>query len=360
MERIQEWARNNKLTAIGLATAGIVIAALGWYFLYWVRTPSYSLGLIRDAVKQHDLAAFQKHVDTEKFIGSLYDDGMAYKMDADGMNNPLVQAMVQAFKPTAVSLLKTEIEESVQGIKKNSESADENEQRTKNLSKQTGLQDAFFDKIDKTVVEGNAATVTLVLRDKKLEKDFKVDIAMTKLEDGSWQAIRFANFKNYLVEHDKVKKEKLEELNQPIREKIKNLISIKDTHPPVSVSSKTNFGWTEKASKVRMEIFIASPSDVSKFTYLLQVTDGTGNILMTDSQEVTETMNNQKNYSLDLIHKLNPFIEKDKEIDSLVASGKEIKSNLEILSVTNAEGTTALLTEIPEKDLPARKEDSLK
>ena len=40
----------------------IVAIALGWYFLYFTKTPVYSLNLAREAVEKHDVNAFKKHV----------------------------------------------------------------------------------------------------------------------------------------------------------------------------------------------------------------------------------------------------------------------------------------------------------
>ena len=68
----------------------IVAIALGWYFLYFTKTPVYSLNLAREAVEKHDLNAFKKHVDVDSIIGSGYDDVVAMQLeDPEIKNNPL-------------------------------------------------------------------------------------------------------------------------------------------------------------------------------------------------------------------------------------------------------------------------------
>ena len=42
------------------ALVAVVAIILGWYFLYFTKTPVYSLNLAREAVEKHDVKCFQK------------------------------------------------------------------------------------------------------------------------------------------------------------------------------------------------------------------------------------------------------------------------------------------------------------
>ena len=81
----------------------IVAIALGWYFLYFTKTPVYSLNLAREAVEKHDVNAFKKHVDVDSIIGSGYDDVVAMQLeDPEIKDNPLkglAEVMFQGLKP---------------------------------------------------------------------------------------------------------------------------------------------------------------------------------------------------------------------------------------------------------------------
>ena len=72
------------------ALVAVVAIVVGWYFLYFTKTPVYSLNLAREAVEKHDVNAFKKHVDVDSIIGSGYDDVVAMQLeDPEIKDNPL-------------------------------------------------------------------------------------------------------------------------------------------------------------------------------------------------------------------------------------------------------------------------------
>jgi hypothetical protein len=53
--------KRKRMTKLGIL-AVIIGAILGWYFLYYTKTPSYAVKLIQKSINQHDVVTFQKHV----------------------------------------------------------------------------------------------------------------------------------------------------------------------------------------------------------------------------------------------------------------------------------------------------------
>lgn len=52
--------QKNRKVLIGLsAVLVILIGALLFYFLYWIKTPAYSLGLVQKSIEKHDLPTFK-------------------------------------------------------------------------------------------------------------------------------------------------------------------------------------------------------------------------------------------------------------------------------------------------------------
>ena len=45
---------------IGLGIVIAILCAIAFYFLYWIKTPAYSLNIIRESVVKHDVATFEK------------------------------------------------------------------------------------------------------------------------------------------------------------------------------------------------------------------------------------------------------------------------------------------------------------
>ena len=64
--------KRKRLYMIIGAVIAIVIAVAAGY-LYYMRTPTYTLRTIGNAVKTHDWASFQKHVDVKGIFNNTYD-----------------------------------------------------------------------------------------------------------------------------------------------------------------------------------------------------------------------------------------------------------------------------------------------
>lgn len=107
------------------ALVAVVAIILGWYFLYFTKTPVYSLNLAREAVEKHDVNAFKKHVDMDSIIGSSYDDVVAMQLeDPEIKNSPfrdLAEVMFQGLKPKIVPILSNEIYSAIAKQPENSE-----------------------------------------------------------------------------------------------------------------------------------------------------------------------------------------------------------------------------------------------
>ena len=51
-----------------LITAALIVIGAALYFFYWMRTPQYTFTQIHEAVQQHDLTKFEKHVDLKSIM----------------------------------------------------------------------------------------------------------------------------------------------------------------------------------------------------------------------------------------------------------------------------------------------------
>ena len=65
---------SNKLFWVLLGALGLILAGLLFYFFYWIKTPTYTVGIIKTAIEQKDMTAFEKHVDLDALLGKAYLD----------------------------------------------------------------------------------------------------------------------------------------------------------------------------------------------------------------------------------------------------------------------------------------------
>lgn len=203
---------SKKKTIIAILIAVITIV-LGWYFLYFTKTPVYSLNLARESVEKHDVVTFKKHVDVESIVGSGYDDFVDVQM-----NDPLIkdnpfkgfaEAMLKGLKSQIVPALSQEI---YNGIEKKSDDSNQNaksKEAANEVKEKTGVKDLEFKSIGSANIDGNSAIVPIVFSSKELNQDVTFDLLMKKLEDGTWQAIKVNNFKEYLDLVEKNEKNKM-------------------------------------------------------------------------------------------------------------------------------------------------------
>ena len=197
------------------ALVAVVAIVLGWYFLYFTKTPVYSLNLAREAVEKHDVNAFKKHVDMDSIIGSGYDDVVAMQLeDPEIKNSPfkdLAEVMFQGLKPKIVPILSNEIYNAIEKQPESSEQNAREKQVADEMKEKTGVKDLEFKSIGSATVDGNSAVVPVTFNSKELNQDVTFTLAMKKIDDGTWQAVKINNFKEFLAlveQHEKQGKTK--------------------------------------------------------------------------------------------------------------------------------------------------------
>ena len=219
---------NKKKIFVGILV--IFICTLAFYFFYWIKTPTYSLNLIREAVQKHDVTSFEKHVDMDTLYTKAFDDALVAYDKIEGTNmlsNPLAAGFIQMLKAPTVSALKNQTIEAVKG-----ENLTENqgESDAANFAKGVKYKSGVIDSIikDASVIskETNEAVVAITLHNTKIDKDFIMNVKMSKLDDGTWKIKEITNLVNFLIDVDKAEKEKLAALDAPIKEKIYEAIQL--------------------------------------------------------------------------------------------------------------------------------------
>ncbi len=195
----------------------IVIAAAGYgfYSMYWVKTPAYSVNEIRVAVKNKDLKTFEKYVNMDKICDKAFDDLIAAqgKISGDSFTrNTFIMGIINNLKPGFVSMMKSITYSAIAGDTK--KEADDNKgghdigaQLAKSFEKKHNLQDIKIKDISVKEQKDGKAKAVLTLYSGDLNKDFDLIINMTQLPDGSWQADEIDNLQDVIVDFEQAGKE---------------------------------------------------------------------------------------------------------------------------------------------------------
>lgn len=222
----------------------VVIAVTGFYFGYWKKTPEYSMGIILDAVKQHDVVAFQRHVDLDSLLLRAFDDIITTSLtkEEDGDVKTMAAGFAQTFKQPAINVMKDGIKRYVETgsfelsgqstSNQSSASADKSDKiSAKEMREKVGLANIDFKGFMYTKKDGKTAIVGVKIWEKQVAQEFVVDVKMRELDDGTWQIAEIVNLSAYITKLNEAKVQKLAELNRPIEEQINKALIIGKVSP---------------------------------------------------------------------------------------------------------------------------------
>lgn len=198
--------RSKKLIAIAVAAILLVVCGIGGY-MYYKRTPAYSLQLIQESVKEHNWEKFSRHVDTKSLSDAAFDDIIELAMEEQGnmdeQTKALAAGFIQLIKPTLTSLIESSVKEYVETGEFKKEDKDgkngkaNNENPADSLLQDTKADKLKFTGIKATETDGSTAIATMGLRDESLNADYELKIRMIQLDDGTWKISKIDNLKEF-------------------------------------------------------------------------------------------------------------------------------------------------------------------
>lgn len=337
---------------IGIGTVVAVLCALAFYFLYWVKTPAYSLNIIKESVEKHDVATFEKHVDMDTLYTKFFDDALIAQGEITGENlmaNPFAAGLIQMMKQPAVSYLKSETLKAVKGEEtKKDATGDKKAQQAENFAnKYTQKFDSKVNSIkdiSTLTKDGDTATVLMKIHDARVDKDFDVKMKMTKLDDGTWKLKEVSNTSELLVAMDKAEKDKLAQINKPIREKLAKDFVVGDG--TMSRKSDGNPYFASYWLETKLAFTNNSDKEIKSFIHHVVIRT------KADKKEVKDFYNRcnasvspKAVYTDTFTTKLNQFIDKDK---ILIDDFSNTTWYSEVTAVQYADGTVVqILHELP-------------
>ena len=346
---------NDKFKKIVAVLATLAVLAGGWYFFYWLKSPQHSVALIADAVRQHDLKTFEKHVDMDTLYGHAYDDVVAVTFGADKDANPIIVAIVKGIKNLAVPLLENETRSYIMhGDKPENEAevhkqvASGNESGAEivdNLKDRTGFGALKFDGVESSDVDGETATVGIKLHDESLSRDFILKIKMHQLDNGLWRLLQITNLQDFMQQREAAVKDKLAELNKPIAEQIaqnvqldKNLLQITSVH------------YSAIIRMLESEVTLTNTSgkNINYIAGVLELYGDDGQIFYSGNFASNSVLQNGSNKLYKFDFELNPYVNEDAQVINSDLS--KIKWNAYLTNVAFDDGTSLdYLTALPEK-----------
>ena len=227
----------------------LVSTAAGIYGSYHqhVSRPAHSMKVIRAAIANHDWEAFQSYVDVEGIVSASADELLAERMGDDKSAysmNQLAEKYEQEVKPEFVGAVTQAFQDYVErGRIKYPEDAQLTD--TQRMIKQAGINSIHIDTISKAATADGDTTVLIGFSNDSEDMPYYFEL-MAHLEskgDGTWKITRLTGLKDFQDAVKRARRTKLDRLNAPVREKMEDIINIKNIR--VEIGQRDEYGFSE-------------------------------------------------------------------------------------------------------------------
>ena len=343
---------NKKITAV-LVVLLLLAAGVGGY-MYYKRSPEYSLKLIQESVKKHNWDKFSQRVDVKGMSESAFDDLIDVAMEKDKTmdsgTKTLAAGFAQMLKPAVTGAIESAVKEYVEkgevdkpkaDAGKNGDKDKVGEQAADNLLEKTHAKDVNFTGVKSSDVDGDIATVTLGIKNEKLGKEFELKLSMSRLEDGTWKIKRISNLKDFMQAVIEAEEAKLAELNRPIKEELDAAVKIGAISG--QVQQKDSYGFSHRL-QLSSDLELSAAKPVNSISGEITVTNPKGDSSVVKYTYAVDGVASGKS-KMNLSKDLNMFMD-----DELIKSrGQGYKYEATVTSIKYQDGTeTKMLETLPE------------
>lgn len=264
-----------KYIILGFIT--FIICSILYYFFYWIKTPIYTINLIRESINNHDILKFEKHVDMDRIFSKAYNDSAVAIDKIEGgtvLTSPEGLVFIEIRKPQSLEALKKETIEIVRGITvAKQEDRTDAERYVFNIRERLDILDTKNIEVRNVSLVSETSDYTLTninFFNRHLDKDFNITVKMEKLNDGTWKIIEIYNLVDLFIETDKQYQFKLDEINKPIIDKLNKSIKVVSN----DVKLKHSFdSYYDLIFNVCFEN--TTQNDIKDFYYIIYITDTT-------------------------------------------------------------------------------------
>lgn len=197
------------ISTLGLF-AVIILCLSYFYFFIFIKTPEYSLRLVRESINKHDVQTFKKHVDLKLVYGNLFDNYISLELKAnpnDSFTNNFVLGIAKIIKPAIVEELVTQTEKQIANIEKPAQENNDNNKIVSDLNKTDDLKTLKIKNVSTVSKDKDSKIANLIIAvtDTQINQDFQLNIKMSELSDGTWQIIEISNAIEFFKARESIK-----------------------------------------------------------------------------------------------------------------------------------------------------------
>jgi len=206
--------RIKKMAGAGLAALAVVVAGGGYYYFHVdTDTPAFAIKSIREAVDNHDTKTFYRAVNVDGVLDSSYDgivDGLTSSYTS---STPDVEENVKDFMEIMRAPLMLTLKGAIDSYVAKGDLEAEKNVGVVELLERTGLNDAEIRDVKNIEINDankNEAFADVIIYQPDLEREFAIQLILSRGAEGQWQVSRVQNFKEYVEQIKEARRAQLE------------------------------------------------------------------------------------------------------------------------------------------------------
>ena len=306
--------------------------------------PISSLKKIQEIIYHGDKENFYKLVDVEKILDNAAEEILTEqinaKLNSTAYSMQEVSNIYNQRKPEFINATKKAVDDYVSfGEVK----FDDNLTPTQKWLKDSDINSCVIKQISKPKVKDNSATSKIEFYNQSLLFSFELEFELEKIDKNTWKIVGAKGFENYLVGLNRALQKKLERLNAPVRDEIKNVVVVKGYDAKVVEGDEYGFSRTMKIS---MKAAVKPEKKLSKIVGRIIIVGRDGDEGITPFEiDMAYKPTGLQTFTIDKV--LNPFVKQDSE--TMKHGLRKTNLHIEITEIVYMDGTSLKqFDEIPE------------
>ena len=317
-----------------------------FYFSSQKKSPEHSLNIINTAIKQHDFATFERHVDLENFYSNAFDDVIApsLKQPSDVGANDFLASIMASVKQSFVGAMIDKTRNYIESGSLDMESQAPDQVLVKKFTELIDFRNVEFKKVDNVIIEGNIAYADVAIHHISLDENFTLKLKLRQLEDQTWSVVNINNMQDFLGEITKKKNEKLSELNKPLINKINEYIEISNNKSELKTVNR--FGLTSYAFSYTNTIDFKSDKQIAEFAGQIDVYDQDKDLIFSQKFINAGPFPVKSKQNFNFSWPLNPYVPSEKALIHTTISKLDVQAKIIYVKFTD-DSELRILTAMP-------------
>ncbi len=198
---------------VGLGVAALIAAGGGYcYFSASRDTPEYAFQLVEESIINHDKEEFYKIVKVDSVLESSYSGLVEGLTDSDKTMTDDAKESIKNFTQMLRVPLLLSLKSAIDSYIETGDFHSQENIGVNEIIRRTGFDKIQYRGVDSVITNASndSATAKIKIYQPELEKEFTLEAAMIKTEDG-WQIIRLENLNEFL---DSINQNRLAQLDK--------------------------------------------------------------------------------------------------------------------------------------------------